>query len=58
MIALMRELTVDDEKLLTILVDKILNDRHLVPEEDQVDDLDQLTPNKLLLRTSNLCLPL
>ena len=55
---LMTELTVDDEKLLTFLVDKILNDRLLVPGEDQVDYLDPLTPNKLLLRRSNSCLPL
>ena len=54
----MTELTVDDEKLLTFLVDKILNDRLLVPGEDQVDDLDLLTPNKLLLRRANSCLPL
>jgi hypothetical protein len=58
--ALTTEQTLDDETLLTLLVEveRILNDRPLVRGEGQVDDLDPLTPSKLLLLRSNSCLPL
>ena len=56
---LMSEQVVDDEALHTFLVEieRILNDRPLVRNEGDVDDLDPLTPNKLLLLRSNSCLP-
>ena len=58
--ALTTEQTLDDETLSTLLaeVERILNDRPLVRGEGQVDDLDPLTPSKLLLLRSNSCLPL
>ena len=57
--ALMNEQVVDDEGLHTFLVEaeRILNDRPLVRNEGDPDDLDPLTPNKLLLLRSNSCLP-
>ena len=57
--ALMNEQVVDDEGLHTFLVEaeSILNDRPLVRNEGDPDDLDPLTPNKLLLLRSNSCLP-
>ena len=58
--ALTTEQTLDDETLVTLLVEveRILNDRPLVRGEGQLDDLDPLTPSKLLLLRSNSCLPL
>ena len=58
--ALTTEQTLEDETLSTLLAEaeRILNDRPLVCGEGQVDDLDPLTPSKLLLLRSNLCLPL
>ena len=58
--ALTTEQTLDDDTLSTLLaeVERILNDRPLVRGEGQVDDLDPLTPSKLLLLRSNSCLPL
>ena len=60
MTALTTEQTLDDETLLTVLaeVERILNDRPLVRGEGQIDDLDPLTPSKLLLLRSNSCLPI
>lgn len=57
--SLMHEQSVDGEALLTFLVEveRILNDRPLLRGESQVDDLDPLTPSKLLLLKSNSCLP-
>ena len=57
--ALLQEQTVDDEALLTFFteVERILNDRPLLRHDSQVDDLDPLTPSKLLLLKSNSCLP-
>jgi hypothetical protein len=43
---------------LLVEVERILNDRPLVRGEGQLDDLDLLTPSKLLLLRSNSCLPL
>ena len=58
--ALMHEQVVDDEALHTFLVEveRILNDRPLIRNEGQVDDLDPLTTSKLLLMHSNSCAPL
>jgi hypothetical protein len=55
----MSEQVVDDEALHTFLVEteRILNNRLLVRNEGDVDDLDLLTPNKLLLLRFNSCLP-
>ena len=49
--ALTTEQTLDDKTLSTLLaeVERILNDRPLIRGERQVDDLDPLTPSKLLL---------
>lgn len=49
--ALLQEQVVNDEALLTFMVEveRILNDRPLVRQENHPDDLDPLTPNKLLL---------
>jgi hypothetical protein len=60
LVALTPEQTLDDETLVTLLVEveRILNDRPLVSGEGQLDDLDPLTPSKLLLLRSNSCLPL
>jgi hypothetical protein len=57
--AITSEQTVDDETLVTLLVEveRILNDRLLNRNEGQVCDLDPLTPNKLLLLRSNSCVP-
>jgi hypothetical protein len=57
--ALTSEQSIDDEVLLTLMaeIEKILNDRPLTRNEGQVDDLDPLTPSKLLLLRSNACLP-
>ena len=57
--ALMNEQFVDDEALHTFLleVERILNDRPMVKNEGDLDDLDPLTPNKLLLLRCNSCLP-
>ena len=48
--ALLQEQVVNDEALLTFMVEteRILNDRPLVRQENHPDDLDPLTPNKLL----------
>ena len=53
--ALLHEQTVNDEPLLTFMaeVERILNDRPLTREENTVDDLEPLTPNKLLLLRSD-----
>jgi hypothetical protein len=58
--ALLQEQVVNDEALLTIMVEteRILNDRPLVRKEIHPDDLDPLTPNKLLLLRSEHPLPL
>jgi hypothetical protein len=58
--ALTTEQTLDDETLVTLLVEveRILNDRQLVRGEGQFDDLEPLTPSKLLLVRSKSCLPL
>ena len=55
----MNEQPVDDEAFHTFLteVERILNDRPLVRNTSQADDLDPLTPTKLLLLHSNSCLP-
>ena len=57
--ALTNEQAIDDETLLTLLVEveRILNDRPLCRGEGQIDDLDPLTPSKLLLLRANSCLP-
>ena len=57
--ALMNEQVVDDEALHTFLVEveRILNDRPLVRNDGDVDDLDPLTPSKLMLLRCNSCLP-
>lgn len=57
--ALLKEQSVDDETLETLLVEveRILNDRPLLKHEGQLDDLDPLTPSKLLLLRSNSSLP-
>ena len=49
--ALLQEQVVNDKALLTIMVEteRILNDRPLVRQENHPDDLDPLTPSKLLL---------
>ena len=46
---------VDDETLLTVLaeVEKVLNDRPLTKQLDDVNDLQPLTPNMLLLNRAN-----
>ena len=55
----MNEQPVDDEAFHTFLieVERILNDRPLVRNTSQADNLDPLTPSKLLLLHSNSCLP-
>jgi transposase InsO family protein len=57
--AVMNEQVVDDEAFQTFLieVERILNDRPLLRNTNQIDDLDPLTPSKLLLLHSNSCLP-
>jgi hypothetical protein len=57
--AVMNEQVVDDEAFQTFLieVERILNDRPLLRNESQPDDLDSLTPSKLLLPHSNSCVP-
>jgi hypothetical protein len=57
--AVMNEQVVDDEAFQTFLieVERILNDRPLLRNESQPDDLDPLTPSKLLLLHSNSCVP-
>ena len=51
--------TLDDESLVTFLaeVERILNDRPLVPLSDDIRDPDPLTPSKLLLLRDNSCVP-
>jgi hypothetical protein len=59
--ALTTEQTLDDETLVTLLVEveRILNDLPLVRGEGQLDELDPLiNPSKLLLLRSNSCLSL
>ena len=57
--AVMDSQVVDDEAFHTFLVEveRILNDRPLVSNGSQPDDLDPLTPSKLLLLHSNACVP-
>jgi hypothetical protein len=53
----MTDQLVNDETLATILaeVEKILNDRPLTRHSDDPNDLEPLTPNKLLLLRPNPC---
>ena len=53
--ALLHEQTVNDEALLTFMaeVERILNDRPLTRQEHKPNDLEPLTPNKLLLLRSD-----
>ena len=57
--AVMNVQVVDDEAFQTFLieVERILNDRPLLRNESQPDNLDPLTPSKLLLLHSNSCVP-
>lgn len=57
--AVMNQQVVDDEAFHTFIVEveRILNDRPLLRNASQVDDLDPLTPSKLLLLHSNSCIP-
>ena len=57
--SLLEEQTVNDEVFSTLLteVERILNDRPLLRHEGNVDELDPLTPSKLLLLRSNSTLP-
>jgi hypothetical protein len=58
--ALLQEQVVNDEALLTFMTEteRILNHRPLVRQENHPDDLNPLTPNKLLLLRSDYPLPL
>ena len=58
--ALMKEQTVSDEILLTVMAEseKILNDRPISNIGEGVSDPEPLSPNKLLLLRSNACFPL
>lgn len=58
--ALLQEQLVTDETLVTFMaeVERILNDRPLVQNDDTPDDLVPLTPSKLLLLQPNPSLPL
>ena len=49
----------DDQTLLTLMaeVEKLLNDRPLTRQTDDPNDLEPLTPSKLLLLRSNACIP-
>ena len=51
---------VNDEALLTFMaeVERILNDRPLTRQENHPDDLEPLTPSKLVLLRSNQEIPL
>ena len=55
--ALTSEQSINDEVLLTLMaeIEKILNNHPLTRNKGQVDDLDPLTPSKLLLLRSNAC---
>ncbi|XP_070566927.1 uncharacterized protein [Ptychodera flava] len=55
--SLMSNQLVDDETLLTLLseVERILNDRPLVQQSDDPNDMEVLTPNSLLLLRRNPC---
>ena len=57
--SLLSDQLVDDQTLLTLLaeVEKILNDRPLTRQTDDVNDLQPLTPSMLLLMRSNHCYP-
>jgi hypothetical protein len=57
--SLMGNQLLDDETLLTFMseVEKILNDRPLVPCSADSSDLEPLTPNSLLLLRPNPCTP-
>ena len=58
--ALLKEQRIKNETLTTLLceVEKILTDRPLTPLSDHPNDPEPLTPKKLLLLKSNICLPL
>ena len=58
--ALLHDRIVNDEALLTFMaeVERILNDRPLTRQENHPDDLEPLTPSKLLLLRSNQEIPL
>ena len=55
--SLLGDQLVDDETLLTFMseVEKILNDRPLTPPSSDPQDLEPLTPSKLLLLRPNVC---
>jgi transposase InsO family protein len=57
--ALLKEQTVDDETLLTVMthVEAILNSRPLTPCSDDSKDENPLTPNQILLLRDETCLP-
>ena len=57
--ALLKDQSVDDETLQTFMIEaeRILNDSPLLKHEGQPDELDPLTPSKLLLLRSNSSLP-
>ena len=49
--AITKDQTLDDERLCTLMteVERIMNNRPIAPISDDPNDLDALTPNKLLL---------